>query len=242
MHDITYLQSHYKKYRDIKIQKVFTSKKNAVAYVLYQGKPRILKWYAPGFKNNIATEVKVLTKATLKLSIPTLFEYDSTHHVLNLSYIPGQNICDLINSPEATYSEKERLIKLLAQWFAGFHQFFKTRESFLIRGDATLRNFLFTDRIWGVDFEETRPGKPIEDIADLCTSLLTTKPMATEEKFSFCTTFITAYKQHVSWNLEHLIEELTYAIIQRIPYRPTEEQQLRKLAANIQSNPQILLQ
>ena len=242
MHDIIYLQSHIKKYRDIKIQKSFTSKKNAVAYVLYQGKPRVLKWFAPGFKKNIETEVKVLTKATLKLSVPTLFEYDPTHHVLNLSYIPGQNICDLINIPKTTLSEKQRLIKLLAQWFAGFHQFFKTSERFLIRGDATLRNFLLTDRIWGVDFEETRPGKPIEDIAQLCTSLLTTKPMATEDKFILCTTFITTYKQHVTWNLQHLIDELTYAIIQRIPYRPAEEEQLRNLATIIQTNPQFLLQ
>jgi tRNA A-37 threonylcarbamoyl transferase component Bud32 len=242
MHDITYLQSHIKKYRDIKIQKSFTSKKNTVAYVLYQGKPRVLKWFAPGFKKNIETEVNVITKATLKLSIPTLFEYDTTHHVLNLSYIPGKNICDLINTSKTTMSEKQRLITLLAQWFARFHQFFKTRERFLIRGDATLRNFLVTDRIWGVDFEETRPGKPIEDIAQLCTSLLTTDPMATEEKFTLCTTFITAYKQDVTWNLQQLIDELSYAIIQRIPYRPAEEKQLRNLAKKIQKNPQFLLQ
>jgi len=41
---------------------------------------------------------------------------------------------------------------------------FKTDDQFLIRGDSSLRNFMFTDRIWGVDFEESRIGSPVEDI------------------------------------------------------------------------------
>ena len=240
MHDITQLQTTTKKYGDINIQKKYTSKKNTVAYVLYQGKPRILKWYAPGFTKNMETEANILTKATLKLALPTLFEKDTKNHVLNLSYIPGTNLCDLINSNETTPTEKQRLIQLLATWFADFHKYFKTREKTLIRGDAILRNFLFTDRIWGLDFEETRPGNPIEDIATLCTSILTTNPMATQTKYNLCTIFVKAYKQQVSWNLNNLIAEIAYAIILRTVYRPTEEQQLRKIALEVQSNPKFL--
>jgi tRNA A-37 threonylcarbamoyl transferase component Bud32 len=241
MHDITQLQTKIKKYRDINIQTKYHSKKNTVAYVLYQGKPRIIKWYAPGFKKNMETEATILTKATLKLALPTLFEKDSKHHVLNLSYIPGSNLCDLINSSDTTTQEKQRLIQLLATWFADFHKYFTTQEHTLIRGDATLRNFLFTDRIWGLDFEETRPGNPEEDIATLCTSLLTTTPMATQEKYHLCTQFVKNYKQHVSWNLPNLINEITYTILQRTVYRPTDEHELRKLADTIQNNPHFLL-
>jgi tRNA A-37 threonylcarbamoyl transferase component Bud32 len=241
MHDITHLQQKTQKYRDIIIQKKFQSKKNTVAYVLHQGKPRILKWFAPGFQNNMNTEANILTKATLKLALPTLFEKDSKNHFLTLSYIPGANLCDLLNTTKTTAHEKKRLIQLLGIWFADFHNHFKTSEHNVIRGDATLRNFLFTDRIWGLDFEETRPGKPIEDIATLCTSILTTHPMATQEKYSLCTHFVKTYKQHVNWNLPNLIDEISYTILQRTTYRPDDEQKLRHIATTIKNNPQFLL-
>ncbi len=241
MHDITLLQQKTRKYRDISIQKKFQSKKNTVAYVLHQGKPRILKWFAPGFQKNMNTEADILAKATLKLALPTLFEKDAKNHVLTLSYIPGFNLADLLNTTKTTAQEKKRLIQLLGIWLAAFHNHFKTSEHTLIRGDATLRNFLFTDRIWGLDFEETRPGKPIEDIATLCTSILTTNPMATQEKYSLCTHFVKSYKQQVTWDLPNLIDEISYTILQRTIYRPDDEQELRNIATTIKNNPQFLL-
>lgn len=241
MHDITLLQQKTQKYRDIIIQKKFSSKKNTVAYVLHQGKPRILKWFAPGFRKNMDTEATTLSKATLKLALPTLFEKDSKNHVLTLSYIPGTNLCDLLNTTKTTAQEKKRLIQLLGIWLADFHNHFKTSDHTFIRGDAILRNFLFTDRIWGLDFEETRPGKPIEDIATLCTSVLTTNPMATQEKYSLCTHLVKTYKQHVNWDLTNLIDEISYTILQRTIYRPKDEQQLRNIATTIKNNPQFLL-
>ena len=41
------------KYKKTSVQQSFKSKKNTVAYVILEDKPRILKWYAPGFKRRM---------------------------------------------------------------------------------------------------------------------------------------------------------------------------------------------
>ena len=50
MKDIEELIKNNKKYKNVVIQKRFISKKNTVCYVILNGKPRVLKWFAPGFK------------------------------------------------------------------------------------------------------------------------------------------------------------------------------------------------
>ena len=91
---------------------------------------------------------------------------------------------------------------LLGQWFTNFHVFFKTTDRFRIRGDSILRNFILTDRIWGVDFEESRTGRPEEDIATMCASILSTDPMFTPEKFELSKIFIKSYNQSMNWILK----------------------------------------
>jgi len=57
-------------------------------------------------------------------------------------------------------------------------------------------------------------GKPVEDIAGMCSSVLSTDPMFTSEKFQLCKTFITAYGESVKWNLENITEEVAYALLE----------------------------
>ncbi|MBU0496491.1 MAG: hypothetical protein KKC68_01080 [Candidatus Thermoplasmatota archaeon] len=207
-----------------------------VAYVLLNGKPRILKRFAPGYRTNFTTEATTLTTASSNLSIPTLFEKDEKNHVLTLGYISGENMCDLLNDPKVTLQEKNRLMHLLSTWFIEFHTFFKTEDYNLIHGDATLRNFLFSTRIWGLDFEETRKGQPLEDIATLCASLLTTNPFNATYKYDLCTTFIRSYLRTTSYTQSNIANEIAYAVIQKIPYRPTEETNLRNLAEHVKNH------
>jgi hypothetical protein len=122
---------------------------------------------------------------------------------------------------------------LLGDWFAQFHNYFKTADQFRIRGDSILRNFLISDHIWGLDFEESRIGKTIEDIAGMCSSILSTDPMFTDEKFRLCTKFIDSYKSSVKWSLDNLSDEIAYALLEKIQWRPEEEETLRKYAKRI---------
>jgi hypothetical protein len=119
---------------------------------------------------------------------------------------------------------------LLAEWFADFHNYFKTDDQFQIRGDATLRNFILTDRIWGVDFEESRLGKTVEDIAGMCASILTTDPMFTSEKFQLCEIFIETYMKLAPGRIVNVNDEIAYALLEKIQWRPDDEDILRKFS------------
>lgn len=234
MRNIEDLIQTVEKYQTALVQKRFVSKKNTVAYVLFNNQPRILKWYVPGLKQNMETEYSFLKKSASHLKVPSVYEKDTENNVLILSYILGSNICDTIHDPEVSLEKKQRIFVQLAEWFVLFHLFFKTEEAFFIHGDPSIRNFIVSrNHLWGVDFEEARKGKPVEDVAGVCASLLTTDPMFTDEKFHLCSTFIGSYKNSVKWTLENLNNEISYALLQKIQWRPSEEALLRKYATQI---------
>ena len=106
------------------------------------------------------------------------------------------------------------------------------------RGDALLvaqvhPYGVVTDRLWGVDFEESRNGKPVEDIAGVCASLLSSDPMFTGEKLRLCKLFIHSYGTAVEWSLGNVTEEIAYALLERIQWRPDDEETLRKHSKEI---------
>lgn len=233
MKDIEELIRNVEKYKNAVAQQRFESKKNTVAYVTLNGKPRILKWFVPGFKRQMETEYVVLKNSSSELHMPFPYRIDKDNNVLIMSYIIGENLCDVVNDEKTTTNEKQRLMVLLAEWFARFHTYFREVESFRIRGDSILRNFILTDRIWGVDFEESRTGKPVEDIAGMCSSILSTDPMFTSEKFRLCETFIESYVKSVKWGLGNVNDEIAYALLEKIQWRPDDEKTLRKYARRI---------
>lgn len=236
MRNIQDLISNVEKYNKVLLQRSFKSKKNIVAYVLYNGQPRIFKWFVPGLQQNLTIEYNVLRKGFPNLLIPTPFEKDLVNNILIMSYIIGENVCDILNNSLMNIDEKQKITHQLADWFAHFHSFFKSEDTFLLRGDASLRNFILSrDRIWGVDFEESRIGKPAEDLATLCASLLSSNPMFIDEKFQLCKIFLNSYRKLVKWNIENINAEISYALLERIQWRPTDEELLRKYAINIRN-------
>jgi tRNA A-37 threonylcarbamoyl transferase component Bud32 len=236
MKEIDELVKKSKKYKKAIVQKNFKSKKNTVAYVTMKDKPRVLKWFVPGLKRQMLNEYKILNNGAKKLQIPPVYEMDEENNVLILDYLIGENLCDLINSNETSFSEKQRLIILLAEWYIDFHNFFKTADEFRIHGDPSLRNFVFSDRIWGVDFEESRTGVPSEDIAGTCASILTTDPMFTKEKFKLCKVFIDAYLEKAPGRILNINDEISYSLLEKIQWRPDDEEILRKYSRMIKES------
>jgi thiamine kinase-like enzyme len=145
-------------------------------------------------------------------------------------YIRGKNLCDIINSKDTSFNSKLRIIIFLAKWFIKFHDYFKIQKKFFIRGDSNLRNFLYNNQIWGVDFEESRFGEPEEDIACMCSSILSTNPMFTEDKFQLCDTFIESYSEIINCKIEKLNEMISNKLIKNIQWRSKDEHILRKYA------------
>ena len=233
MKDIEELTNNIKKYNKTVVQKRLKSKKNSVTYVTLEGKPCVLKWFVPGFKKQMRTECDILEKGASKLYIPSVHEQDVDNNVLIMNYITGENLCDIINDEKTTTNEKNKLMILLAEWFIDFHNFFKIDNQFRIRGDSSLRNFIFSDRIWGVDFEESRYGNPVEDIGDMCASILTTDPMFTTEKFNLCKIFINSYTKNAPGRILNINDEISYSILTKIQWRPEQEEIFRKFSKKI---------
>jgi tRNA A-37 threonylcarbamoyl transferase component Bud32 len=233
MQEIELLFSKSKKYKNAFLQKKFKSKKNTVAYVTLDGKPRVLKWFIPGLKSNMQNELETLKKCEEQLQVPYIYESDKSNNVLLLNYIIGYNLCDIINSEKINLSQKNKIIQMLAAWFLNFHNFFKNENDFRIHGDATLRNFIYNKKLWGVDFEESRNGKPIEDIAEMCSSILTTDPMFTQEKFQLSRKFVESYIDEAPGRIGNINEELSYSILKKIQWRPDQEEILRKNSKKI---------
>ncbi len=233
MRDIEELIKNSKKYKQVTIQKKFKSKKNTVAYVTINKKPRVLKFFVPGLKKNMENEYKLLRKGKGTLNIPMIYDKDEKNNCLVMNYIMGENLCDILNSEVTSYSEKERLMILLSEWFNDFHNFFKKEKEFLIHGDPTIRNFIFTDRIWGVDFEENRKGRPVEDIAGVCASILSTDPMFTKEKNKLCNTLVHRYTKLSPGRILKIKKEIAYSLLEKIQWRPNQEEILRKHSKKI---------
>jgi len=236
MKDIQELLQNVEIYEHTVVQHTFSSKKNTVALVTYQEKPRVFKWFVPGLQQNMNREHKILSTASSKINVPQIIEKDDTNHVLIMQYITGENLCDTINSKKYTRTQKNQFIDQLAKWFVTFHQLFKTPTYYLIRGDAGLRNFIVNTQLWGVDFEESRQGNPVEDVAECCASILSTTPMFTTEKYELCKSFIQEYNNQMPGLLTAINTETAYALIKNIPYRQQDEQILRAQAKKIKQN------
>ncbi len=236
MRNIEDLVNTTEKYKKSIVQQELKSKKNTVAYVTIDNNPRVLKWFVPGLKRQMNVEYTILKKGSEELNIPAVFEMDEKNNVLVTKYINGINLCDILNNKVIKQVEKQRLMSLLAEWFNDFHNFFKKDKEFIIRGDSSLRNFILTDKIWGLDFEESRNGRPVEDLAGICASILTTDPMFTKEKFTLCKILLDRYNELAPDRINNVNDEIAYALLENIQWRPEDEEILRKQSNKIKQH------
>lgn len=237
MKKIRKLIENSEKYKNVVVQNELNSDKNTVLYVTIDKKPRVIKSFVPGLKKNMEKESNIYTQFkenSTKIQVPFIYTVDKENNILILEYLNGKNLRNLIKSDDTTNQEKQQIIEMLSIWFLDFHNFFKDRKKeFLIHGEPVLQNFIFTEKIWGVDFEETRKGKPAEDIAGLCASILTTEKMFTQQKIKLCKNFLNSYTSRVPGRIKNINDDIAYAILEKIPEKPEKEEILRKHSKKI---------
>ncbi len=111
---------------------------------------------------------------------------------LVMQYIAGETLVDYLEgaeqrlplSPHILQGAVRPLAQQLAAWLRRFYRI--TADSFghaTIMGDVNLRNFLLCDgRVYGVDFEDARPGDIAEDAGRILAFALTYDPAFTPWK------------------------------------------------------------
>jgi hypothetical protein len=57
--------------------------------------------------------------------------------------------------------------------------------------------------------------------------------MFTDEKFKLSQMFLDTYQKAAQWNIEQINAEISYALLERIQWRPNDEDTLRKYATKI---------
>ncbi len=216
--DINQLIRKVDSLHNARVVKRFKSKKNTVFLISQQKRFLVLKWYQKKRIDHFSKEYKILSQLKTTFLKPTLLEKNDTHRYLLMEYISADNVCDLINHKSLLFNHKKQIILDLAHWFCKFHGFFQLETNTYIHGDANLRNFLYNYSIYGLDFEQTRIGKPIQDVSDICAFILTTTPSFTEEKKDLCHLFIETYEKKAKTMLHNVQSQINQSV-QRIKKR-----------------------
>lgn len=183
-------------------------KKNIVCKITFSNnESAVLKLYQEGNKENEIKILKICRK--LEIDAPKILQIGNDY--LILEYIKGENMGDLISE-----SISEAQLKILAEWLYNFHKLMKTHMGKnWIKGDSRVANFILqNNKIYGIDFEESRKGIWQRDIAEITTSILDMNPMFTQWKIQLSRKFIKYYLELRNDTNEEDIEILRRTIIE----------------------------
>jgi tRNA A-37 threonylcarbamoyl transferase component Bud32 len=212
MNSIQQVLSSNKELSHAKIKMMFKSKKNIVYLINLNNKQAVLKIFSEDSKKSIINEYNELSSSNSNYAKPEIISYNKEQRFILMTYISGENMCDLINNNFITIEKKTQIIQRLAIWFWNFHKTHHQDNKYFIHGDANLRNFIYNGKVIGLDFEETHIANPIEDVANMCASILTTDPQFTDEKKELQDLFIQTYQDHRKERLTDITGEINKAI------------------------------
>jgi len=135
--------------------------------------------------NRFRTE-KEIGDLLLNSGLPILerLAVDETNHRLLYRYVAGVPAVDLLDS--IGLEQAKDLIRKICAWLLEFYRILnRDKGNQFILGDIHLRNFLYdedTQRLYGLDFEECRPGRIESDTARLLVFILHYEPAFTQRK------------------------------------------------------------
>ncbi|MGD9396549.1 MAG: hypothetical protein PVJ05_09000 [Candidatus Thorarchaeota archaeon] len=141
-------------------------------------------------------ELRILKSSWEKsLAVPEVVE--AREGVILMDYISGEPLVDILNR-----TFEPSLIDILAEWYYNYHS-----AHDMIKGDPRLRNFIHNNgQVYGVDYEESRPGPWISDIGGSAASLLDTNPIFDTRKQRMCWKLLETYLDLIGEKRTHEIE------------------------------------
>lgn len=202
----------------------FPSKKNSVYLVERGEKKYILKLYSSDRWEN---EYKVLKSAyDLGLAVPEPIE--AKDRAILMQFIEGNTVNDYLGT-----DLMNDMVLRVASWLARFHLAFFDNGNVLLKSDAILKNFIVSDRIYGIDFELSRMGKPEEDVGEAISYILDTDPMFTEDKFRLSCKFMRRYEKESGIRLNDIEDSIAKSLIEAAGFRTGQREIILKKAKDI---------
>ncbi|HEY3273767.1 MAG TPA: phosphotransferase [Methanocella sp.] len=203
----------------------FLSRKNSVYLVERGGERFILKIFASDRSDN---EYRVLRDA-YNAGIPVPRPVERKDRAILMEYVEGRTVNDLIDEgagPEPVLG--------VVSWLARFHRTFLDEDGqVLLKSDAIFKNFIVADRVYGIDFELARRGRPEEDVGEAISFLLDTNPMFTEEKYRLAFAFINRYQDESGIILQDIEHSIAHSLIEAASFRPGQQELIYRKAKDL---------
>jgi len=183
---------------DSRVREPFFSRKNTVFQSVLDDKPVVVKVFAEDATSRALKERTVLETCVEKeVSVPGVIAHRD--NVLVMEFVEGETLSDALDdiwlteslSGEEGRSRLDSIAKSLGVWLASFHD---ALDYNMRRGDAITRNFILSQKgVTGIDFEESSETDVIDDVGEICSSILSMHPMFTVEKTRFCKEIANSY-------------------------------------------------
>jgi tRNA A-37 threonylcarbamoyl transferase component Bud32 len=208
----------------------YYSKKNSVYLLDYYGNKIIAKVFNTPkyiFEFNV---LNFLYDRGIAVPKP----YSLVNNTILMEYVHGDTLMNIINSE---VSNKERPIISLSDFFLKIHNI-KNNNMSLLKGDFSIRNFIYDKKIVGLDFEESIYGNPLKDIGGTIAQIIDSSPSFTEDKFYLSKCFIERYydtsglNQDKSELAEFIIEGLLFDAL----FRPNQKEEIFQWASKIKKH------
>lgn len=214
-------------FEGLAIVKQFPSRKNKVYLVEREGWRLVLKVYDNDRCRDEAETLRAARQAGI--AVPEVME--TSDSALLMEFIPGKTVNDYLE----TASMEEKVLGV-AEWLAAFHKAFRSGDEVRLKSDAIFKNFIVSDRIYGIDFELSRMGMPEVDVGEALAYLLDTDPMFTEEKFGLGRMFVERYEKSSGIALKNIEACVGEALREAAGFRPAQRELLIKKAGDIESS------
>lgn len=203
--------------KSIHINKKLSSNTNNVYWIKaykdsYQSWDLTIKLYKnEKSKYSFNKEVDILKHLSYH-GVPVPEIYYSSNRLIIMEHISGEVLLEkILNS--SNNIDDYRIINELIIWFESFYRAMKKwKKSLYVKADVSLTNFIFKDKIYGIDFDGCQPGIIEEDIGKLCAFILTYSTEFNASRFQFINRFIQVFTQELRLDTEVVIREMKNVI------------------------------
>ncbi len=187
---------------------------NLVSFNTHEGLTRemVFKQYHSRKRQLKETEILFMLKST-NVAVPEI--YHVVESGLLIEYLKGPTVLDMIEWQEIRSTNGGVLdvqaavdvILSMAEWLDHFYTVLnKINGEKLIYGDLNCRNFIIRSKLYGLDFEDCRPGRIEEDVAYLIAYLLSYTPEFTPWKKVLATEVINIFASRFKLDKVFLID------------------------------------